>query len=109
MRCYGSGSGAGPPALGRDDTSLHTSCHPAEHLARENGALAALSTGLLFLAMSELLDGSLDAVRARFAERAEIMAAAGRPSDVGELVVLAWRGRETEARTEAAAVTRYAT
>src|SRR2546427_61231 len=37
------------------------------------------------------------------------MAAVGRPSDVGELVVLAWRGRETEARAAAAAVTRYAT
>jgi len=92
-----------------DDTSLHELATRLEHLARENGALAALSTGLLFLAMSELLDGSLDAVRARFAERAEIMAAVGRPSDVGELIVLAWRGRETEARTEAASVTRYAT
>ncbi len=59
--------------------------------------------------MSELLDGSLTAVRAHFTERAEIMAAVGRPSDVGELVVLAWRGRETETRTAAAAVTLYAT
>ncbi len=68
-----------------------------------------MSNGLLFLAMSELLTGSLTAVRAHFAERAEIMATVGRPSDVGELVVLAWRGRETEARAAAAAVTRYAT
>src|SRR5229473_6224060 len=37
------------------------------------------------------------------------MAAVGRPSDVGQLVVLAWEGREPEARTAAAAVTRYAT
>jgi len=83
--------------------------HPARAAAREEGALGALSNGLLFLAMSELLTGSLAAVRAHFAERAEIMATVGRPSDVGELVVLAWRGRETEARAAAAAVTRYAT
>ncbi len=92
-----------------DDTSLHELATRLEHSAREKGALGALSTGLLFLAMSELLDGSLAAVRAHFAERAEIMAAVGRPSDLGQLVVLAWQGRETEARTAAAAVTRYAT
>src|SRR6266566_2508688 len=92
-----------------DDTSLHELATRLEQRAREKGALGALSTGLLFLAMSELLTGSLAAVRAHFAERAEIMATVGRPSDVGELVVLAWRGRETEARAAAAAVTRYAT
>src|SRR6266576_1054504 len=92
-----------------DDTSLHALATRLEQRAREEGALGALSNGLLFLAMSELLAGSLAAVRAHFAERAEIMAAVGRPSDVGDLVVLAWRGRETEARTEAASVTRYAT
>ena len=92
-----------------DDTSLHELATRLEHHARETGALGALSTGLLFLAMSELFDGSLAAVQARFAERAEIMAAVGRPSDVGELVVLAWQGRETQARAAAAAVTRYAT
>jgi DNA-binding CsgD family transcriptional regulator len=92
-----------------DDTSLHELATRLERHAREKGALGALSTGLLFLAMSELLDGSLASVRGHFAERAEIMAAVGRPSDVGELVVLAWQGRETEARAAAAAVTRYAT
>src|SRR6266571_852906 len=92
-----------------DDTSLHELATRLEHRARQQGALVALSTGLLFLAMSELLDGSLAAVRAHFTERAEIMTAVGRPSDVGELVVLAWRGRETETRTAAAAVTLYAT
>jgi hypothetical protein len=92
-----------------DDTSLHELATGLEHRARDKGALGALSNGPLFLAMSELLTGSLAAVRAHFAERAEIMAAVGRPSDVGELVVLAWRGRETEARTAAAAVTCYAT
>jgi DNA-binding CsgD family transcriptional regulator len=92
-----------------DDTSLHELATRLEQRAREEGALGALSNGLLFLAMSELLTGSLAAVRAHFAERAEIMATVGQPSDVGELVVLAWRGRETEARAAAAAVTRYAT
>jgi DNA-binding CsgD family transcriptional regulator len=92
-----------------DDTSLHELATRLEQHARDTGALGALSTGLLFLAMSELFDGSLAAVRGHFAERAEIMAAVGRPSDVGELVVLAWRGRETEARAAAEAVTCYAT
>jgi DNA-binding CsgD family transcriptional regulator len=68
-----------------------------------------LSIGLMFLAMSELLDGSVDSAGAHFAERAQIMAAIGRPSDVGELVMSAWRGQEAECRAEAAQVTRYAT
>jgi DNA-binding CsgD family transcriptional regulator len=92
-----------------DDTSLQELATRLEHRARDTGALSALSNGLLFLAMSELLTGSLAAVRAHFTERAEIMAAVGRPSDVGELVVLAWQGREPEARAAAAAVTQYAT
>ncbi len=92
-----------------DDTSLHELATRLEHRARQQGALGALSAGLLVLAMSELLGGSLPAARAHFTERAEIMAAIGRPADVGELVVLAWRGRETETRAAAAAVTRYAT
>jgi DNA-binding CsgD family transcriptional regulator len=92
-----------------DDTSLQELATRLEHRARDTGALSALSNGLLFLAMSELLTGSLAAVRAHFTERAEIMAAVGRPSDVGELVVLAWQGRETEVRAAAAAVTQYAT
>jgi hypothetical protein len=36
------------------------------------------------------------------------MAAIGRPSDALDMVVLAWEGREVEARAKAAAVTRFA-
>jgi DNA-binding CsgD family transcriptional regulator len=90
------------------DTALHTLATRLEHGAREQGALVPLSLGLLFLAMSELLDGSLDAARKHLGERTQIMTAMGRPSDVLTLVVLAWEGRETEARAEAAIVIRFA-
>jgi DNA-binding CsgD family transcriptional regulator len=91
-----------------DDAALHMLATRLVRNARDQGALVPLSIGLLFLAMSELLDGSLVTARAYFAERAQIMAAIGRPPDVLELVVLAWGGRETEARVEAAAVSRLA-
>jgi DNA-binding CsgD family transcriptional regulator len=58
--------------------------------------------------MSELLGGSLDAARRHLGERTQIMTAMGGSSDVLSLVVLAWSGREAEARTEAAAVIRLA-
>jgi DNA-binding CsgD family transcriptional regulator len=92
-----------------DDAGLHALGMRLEGKAREQGALVPLSIGLLFLAMSELFDGSLTTARAHFTERAEIIAAIGRPADVGDLVMLAWGGREIEARAEAAAVTRFAT
>jgi DNA-binding CsgD family transcriptional regulator len=71
--------------------------------------MVQLSNGLLFLAMSELLNGSLTTARAYFGERAEILAALGIEVDVGRVVVAAWAGREPEARAEATAVTAYAT
>jgi DNA-binding CsgD family transcriptional regulator len=91
-----------------DDAALQTLATRLEHSARDRGALVPLSVGLLFLAMSELLDGSLEAARTHLSERTQIMAAMGRPSDVLTLVVLAWEGRETEARAEASAVVRFA-
>jgi DNA-binding CsgD family transcriptional regulator len=90
-----------------DDAALHALATRLERSARELGALVPLSIGLLFLAMSELLDGSLDAARRHLGERTQIMSAMGRPSDVLTLLVLAWEGRETEARAEAAAVIRF--
>ena len=73
-----------------DDAGLHALGKRLEGKAREQGALVPLSIGLLFLAMSELFDGSLTTARAHFTERAEIIAAIGRPADVGDLVMLAW-------------------
>ena len=95
--CWGAG------AIG-DDEALHALADRLVATAREQGAAVWLSIGLMFLAMSELLAGSVDDARRHFAERAEIMQAIGRPSDVGELVVSAWRGREEVARREAAAL-----
>jgi DNA-binding CsgD family transcriptional regulator len=92
-----------------DDEALHALAGRLVVQAREHGALVQLANGLLYLAMSELLNGSLTAARAYFGERAEILAALGIEVDVGRVVVSAWAGRESEARAEAAAVTAYAT
>jgi DNA-binding CsgD family transcriptional regulator len=91
-----------------DDAALHKLATRLERSAHNQGALVPLSIGLLFLAMSDLVGGSLGDARAHFAERAQVMAAIGRPSDALDLVVLAWEGREIEARAKAAAVTRFA-
>ena len=87
-----------------DDEALHTFGNRLVSAAREQGAAVWLSIGLMFLAMSELLAGSVEDARASFAERAEIMQAIGRPADVGGLVVSAWRGKEEVTRREAAAL-----
>ncbi|MEA2704979.1 MAG: hypothetical protein QOD63_2924 [Actinomycetota bacterium] len=92
-----------------DDEALHALAGRLVVQARERGAMVQLSNGLLFLAMSELLNGSLTTARAYFGERAEILAALGIEVDVGRVVVSAWAGRESEARAEATAVTAYAT
>jgi DNA-binding CsgD family transcriptional regulator len=91
-----------------DERSLHSLALRLEGRARERGALVALSHGLMFLAMSDILDGSLHAARGHLAERAQIMSAMGRPSDVGELMVSAWTGQEAAARSEADEVARRA-
>jgi DNA-binding CsgD family transcriptional regulator len=91
-----------------DDDALHALARRLVDQAREQGALVQLSNGLLFLAMSELLNGSLTSARAYFGERAELLAAFGIEVDVGRVVVPAWAGREAEARAEATAVTAYA-
>ncbi len=92
-----------------DDEALHTFGTRLVGAAREQGAAVWLSIGLVFLGMSELLAGSVDDARASFAERAEIMQAIGRPADVGELVVSAWRGKEEVTRREAAALSEHGT
>ena len=92
-----------------DDEALHTFGTRLVDVARAQGAAVWLSIGLMFLAMSELLAGSVDEARAHFGERAEIMLAIGRPADVGELVVSAWTGREEVARREAMALSDHGT
>jgi DNA-binding CsgD family transcriptional regulator len=95
-------------ALG-DDDGLRVLARRLVEAADALGDVVWYSIGLMFLAMSELLDGSLDAASGHFSERAELMAAIGRPADVGGLVISAWRGDERRARAEADALTRYAT
>ena len=95
-------------ALG-DDQALHRLAQRLERTARDHGALVPLSMGLIFLGLAELFEGSLTAAQGHLSERAELMAAIGRPSDIGNLVTLAWTGDEPATRAEAAAVTAYAT
>ena len=52
--------------------------------------------------------GHLGQAHARYAERGAIEAARGGSCEVGEALVLAWRGRAAEARAEAAAAARVA-
>jgi DNA-binding CsgD family transcriptional regulator len=65
--------------------------------------------GLLYAGMSELFSGSLDAARGHFDERSQLMKAVGLPLDVGDVISLAWSGRDAETRAEARLVAAYAT
>ena len=79
-------------------------------LAREQGALLTLPYALSCLAWNELFSGKIETADALIAEAAQIAAANGIPTMPGaqetiRLGILAWRGREEEARAVAAAVT----
>lgn len=94
-------------ALG-DDQVLHRLSTRLVTLSRQQGAVVALSIGLMFRAMSEIFDGSLPDASRWFAERAHIMSVIDRTVDVGQLVVLAWSGDDKAARAEAERVSGYA-
>jgi DNA-binding CsgD family transcriptional regulator len=74
-----------------------------EKSAREHGAIVPLSVGLTYLGFAHLFDGSLAEARAHLTEREELLAAVGRPADVGPLLLMAWAGDE-RTHAEAAAV-----
>ncbi|MEN3312535.1 MAG: hypothetical protein V7645_1864 [Actinomycetota bacterium] len=83
------------------------------HLARAQGALSVLPAALSLLGLSQAWAGRLAASEVSFAEGREISEAIGVQGLVGwpshhQLIVLAWRGREEEARSAAEAVTRNA-
>lgn len=94
-------------ALGEDQT-LHRLSTRLVTLARQQGAVVALSIGLMFRGVSEIFDGSLPGASRWFNERAQIMSVIDRTVDVGQLVVLAWSGDEPAARAEANRVMDYA-
>ncbi|HLH83450.1 MAG TPA: LuxR family transcriptional regulator [Trebonia sp.] len=90
-----------------DDAALHASCARAVAQARSHGSPAAVASALGLLSYSEALAGRFAAAEAATAEARKLTAATGVADDlrtgIGELAVLAWRGRETAARPLAAA------
>jgi DNA-binding CsgD family transcriptional regulator len=93
-------------ALG-DDQRLHEVAFRVEKLARDQGALVALSNALIFLGLAEVSAGSLVEADTYFAQSSAIVDDRRRPSIVGEVMVQAWRGHE-DARQQAAVVARDA-
>jgi len=94
-------------ALG-DDDALYSLATRMESQMREQGAMPALSSALYFTGLSELFAGALGEARARFTERAAIEAARGNSCQMGQALVLAWRGQDRETRTTVAAAARVA-
>jgi DNA-binding CsgD family transcriptional regulator len=91
-----------------DDHALYSLAHWLEVQARDQGAVPPLSIALIFSGFSELFAGHLGQAHARYNERGAIEAARGGSCEVGHALVLAWRGQDAEARTEAAAAARVA-
>jgi DNA-binding CsgD family transcriptional regulator len=95
-------------ALGDFDT-LREMAERLVRIARAAPAPEALSQGLMWLGVTELIRGSLVTADVHFTERVQLMSAIGRGSvDVGNMMVLALRGHEEAMRTEADIVERHA-
>lgn len=95
-----------------DDAALHASCSRAVAKARSHGSPAGLAWSLGLLSYSEALAGRFAAAETATAEARRLIAATGVADDlrtgISELAVLAWRGRESAARSLAAARLREA-
>jgi DNA-binding CsgD family transcriptional regulator len=95
-----------------DDQAQHALAVRCVQLARDNGAPMMLAVAICELsALAEVSAGRFDAARACFAEGREIHAATTNPGITGaasdaEMLELAWRGREQDARQLAAAAAR---
>ena len=87
-------------ALG-DNDALHDLALRSVRSAREHGALVMLTRGLHNLAISELVRGSIGAAEEYFDAGRDLVVAQANLIDLGEVIVLAWRGREAEARAAA--------
>jgi short-subunit dehydrogenase/DNA-binding CsgD family transcriptional regulator len=96
-----------------DDAALHASCARAVAKARGHGSPTVLAWALGLMSYSEALGGRFAAADTAAAEARRLTAATGVADDlrtgISELTVLAWRGRESAARTLAAARLRDAT
>ncbi len=92
-----------------DDEALHSLASRLEEQARDQGAVPALSTALIFTGASELFAGALGQARARFTERGAIEEARGDNCSVGQVLVLAWQGQASDTHIRAAAAARAAT
>ena len=96
-----------------DDAALHASCARGVAKARSHRSPTGLAWALGLLAYSEALAGRFAAAETAAAEARRLMASTGVADDlrtgISELTVLAWRGRESAARTLAAARLREAT
>jgi DNA-binding CsgD family transcriptional regulator len=109
LRWFGLGCFAASELL--DDEARRTLARRWVTLARDQGALTSLPLALTFLGETEVRAGRFRSADAIHAEGREISAATGNPGMTGEasppdLLVLVWRGYETEARSAAEAVRR---
>jgi DNA-binding CsgD family transcriptional regulator len=86
-----------------DDDALYVLSSRLEQQARAQGAVPALSNALIFTGVSALFAGALGQARALFTEREAIEEARGDDCGLGEVVVLAWQGRASDTRGQAAA------
>jgi DNA-binding CsgD family transcriptional regulator len=91
-----------------DDAAMQALARRLERQARRQGAWTALATALIYSGTSELFAGFFDAAQASYTERGAIEAARECGCSLGDLMVMAWRGREHETRAEAANVTQAA-
>ena len=94
-------------ALG-DDAGMYALARRLERQARGQGALTALAAALVYTGTANMFAGSLDAAQACFTERGAIEAARDCDCNLGNLMVMAWRGRDRETRAEAGHVTQAA-
>ena len=86
-----------------DDRARRALLDRISRVDRDQGALYALRTTLLGLATSEVWAGRFTAAEACYAEMEEIVAVAGLPPQgpVHQVELLAWQGREADARSAA--------